>query len=122
MLGQIIAVVDGVYVAGKYQVLAINRGKRHGLVPGQRARRCSTAARTIRDRFDRGEDWTEYTANYDTVRLPDERSGTILLFTVYDRMSYGLVDGVVAGDPPRRLHRAARLRPPRRRHQATSSR
>ena len=32
-----------------------------------------------------------YTANYDRVRLPDERSGTMLLFPVHDRMSYGLV-------------------------------
>jgi hypothetical protein len=32
-----------------------------------------------------------FTANYDKIRLPDERSATILLFTVYDRMSYGLV-------------------------------
>ena len=44
----------------------------------------------VRDRFDR-QDWSAFTANYDKVRLPDERSATIMLFTVYDRMSYGLV-------------------------------
>jgi hypothetical protein len=32
-----------------------------------------------------------YTANYNRVRLPDERSATLMLFQVYDRMSYGLV-------------------------------
>ena len=36
ILGQIVAIVDGIYVAGKYQVVTINRGKRHGLVPGAR--------------------------------------------------------------------------------------
>ena len=44
----------------------------------------------IHDRYDR-LDWTAYTANYDKVRLPDERSATVLVFQVYDRMSYALV-------------------------------
>ncbi len=39
ILGQVIAVVDGVSVAGKYQVLAINRGQRDGLAARRRARR-----------------------------------------------------------------------------------
>jgi hypothetical protein len=90
LLGQIIAVVDGVHVAGKYQVLAINRGARDGLKPGN-ALAVFYRGEEIRDRYSRGEDWMKYTATYDKVRLPDERSATILLFTVYDRMSYGLV-------------------------------
>jgi len=32
-----------------------------------------------------------YTATYDTVQLPKERSGTLMLFQVHDRMSYGIV-------------------------------
>jgi hypothetical protein len=32
-----------------------------------------------------------YTANYRRVRLPDERSATVMLFQVHDRMSYALV-------------------------------
>jgi len=89
ILGQIIAVVDGVQVAGKYQVVAINRGKKHGLAPGN-ALGVFYRGELVRDRFDR-ESWSAFTANYDKVRLPDERSATILLFTVKDRMSYGLV-------------------------------
>jgi len=32
-----------------------------------------------------------FTATYDTVQLPNERSGTVLIFQVHDRMSYGVV-------------------------------
>jgi hypothetical protein len=89
ILGQIVAIVDGIYVAGKYQVVAVNRGKRHGLAPGNLLG-VFYRGEEVRDRFDR-QNWSAYTANYDRVRLPDERSGTIMLFTVKDRMSYGLV-------------------------------
>jgi hypothetical protein len=44
----------------------------------------------IRDRFGR-LDWTSFTANYSKVRLPDERSASVLVFSVHDRMSYALV-------------------------------
>ncbi|HEX9206674.1 MAG TPA: LysM domain-containing protein [Steroidobacteraceae bacterium] len=89
ILGQVIAVVDGVYVAGTYQVVAINRGKRQGLKPGD-ALSVFYRGEEIRDRYDR-LNWSQYTANYDKVRLPDERSATVLVFQVYDRMSYALV-------------------------------
>ncbi len=89
--GQVIAVVDGVHVAGKFQVLAINRGKRDGLEAGN-AVAIFERGELLRDRFDSGSlGWREYSTNYKKVQLPDERSGTILLFSVHDRMSYGLV-------------------------------
>ncbi len=88
--GQVLAVVDGLAVAGRYQVLAINRGKRDGLKPGNVV---AIYARGLEvpDFYSRGRDWTKFTANYDTLPLPDERSGSLLIFTVHDRMSYGLV-------------------------------
>jgi len=89
VLGQVIAIVDGVYVAGKYQVLALNRGKQHGLAPGN-ALGVFYRGEQVRDRFNR-QNWSAFTANYDRVRLPDERSATVLVFQVYDRMSYALV-------------------------------
>jgi hypothetical protein len=89
ILGQIIAIVDGVYVAGTYQVVAINRGKKQGLKPGD-ALGVFYRGEEVRDRFDR-TNWSAWTANYDKVRLPDERSATVLVFQVYDRMSYALV-------------------------------
>jgi len=89
ILGQLIEIVDGVHVAGRYQVVAINRGKKHDLVPGN-VLGVFYRGEFVRDRFDR-TNWSAYTANYDRVRLPDERSATIMLFRVYDRISYGLV-------------------------------
>jgi hypothetical protein len=89
VLGQVIAIVDGVYVAGKYQVLALNRGKKHGLAPGN-ALGVFYRGDEVKDRFNR-QNWSAFTANYDRVRLPDERSATVLVFQVYDRMSYALV-------------------------------
>ena len=89
VLGQIIAIVDGVYVAGRYQVVAINRGKKHGLAPGN-VLGVFYRGEAVRDRYDR-QNWTAYTANYKKVRLPDERSASVLVFKVYGRMSYALV-------------------------------
>jgi hypothetical protein len=86
--GQVLSIVDGLAVAGRYQVLAINRGKRDGLVPGNVV---AIYARGLDVADFRGRDWTRFTANYDTVTLPSERSGSLLLFTVHERMSYGLV-------------------------------
>jgi len=89
VLGQIIAIVDGIYVAGRYQVVALNRGKKHGLAPGN-VLGVFYRGEAVRDRYDR-QNWTAYTANYKKVRLPDERSASVLVFKVYDRMSYALV-------------------------------
>lgn len=88
--GQVLAVVNGLAVGGTYQVLAINRGKRDGLAPGNIVAIFARGL-DVANYYSRGQDWTSFTANYATVKLPDERSATMLLFTVYDRMSYGLV-------------------------------
>jgi hypothetical protein len=89
LLGQVIAVVDGVSVAGKYQVVALNRGQRQGLRAGD-ALGVFYRGELVRDRYNR-QNWSAFTANYDAVRLPDERSATVMVFRVYDRMSYALV-------------------------------
>jgi LysM domain len=89
LLGQVIAVVDGVSVAGKYQVVALNRGQRHGLRAGD-ALGVFYRGELVRDRYNR-QNWSAFTANYDAVRLPDERSATVMVFRIYERMSYALV-------------------------------
>ena len=88
--GEVIAVVDGVHAAGRYQVLAINRGTRDGLAPGN-VLGVFARGEIVRNRFDTSRTWRNMSTSYEKVRLPTERSGTVLLFSVHDRMSYGLI-------------------------------
>ncbi len=91
--GQIMAVVDGVQLIGQYQVVAVNRGVRHGLEVGH-----------VLAIDQRGEVVPDASCRKSTfswcvnkkVQLPDERAGTLLVFKTYDQMSYGLVVNVTA--------------------------
>ena len=88
--GSVIGVVDGVAAAGRYQVIAINRGSKHGLEPGHVVS-IFERGMVIPDRFSRGSDWTRYTATSEKIELPTERSASAMVFQVYDRMSYALI-------------------------------
>ena len=82
--GRIISVLDGVSLIGQYQVVVINRGTRHGLEPGHVLRVWKTGE-VVQDRFAKGRVLGE------KVQLPDESAGTMMVFRIFDRMSYGLV-------------------------------
>ncbi|HEY2808618.1 MAG TPA: LysM domain-containing protein [Steroidobacteraceae bacterium] len=90
--GHIIDVVGGTDLVGQYQVVAINRGKRHGIEPGT-VLAIDEAGYEVSDIYRRtgtiGS--TESKAFAPKVNLPEERVGTVLVFKVYDRMSYALV-------------------------------
>lgn len=105
--GQIMSVVDGVELIGSYQVVAINRGTRHGLAPGH-VLAIDQAGEVVRERANsRVFGMSMGSAFQPRVRLPDERAGTLLVFKTYDRMSYGLIVG--AQDA---IHVADRVRNP----------
>ncbi len=90
--GQIIAVVDGLELIGQYQIVAINRGTRHGIETGH-VLAIDQAGETVRDRY-AGRSFLGArvgSAFAPRVKLPNERAGTMLIFKTYDRMSYGLV-------------------------------
>jgi LysM repeat protein len=103
--GRIIDVVGGTDLVGQWQVVVINRGKRHGLEPGDmlavdeagdtcRPSRCTAA----RDIYRNGSSIIGSTSGFSTdfapvVKLPSERVGTLLVFRVFDRVSYGLIVG-----------------------------
>ncbi len=82
--GSIISVIDGVSLIGQYQIVVINRGTRHGLEPGH-VLRVWQSGEVVRDRFAKGRLLGQ------KVQLPDEPAGTMMVFRIFDRMSYGLV-------------------------------
>ena len=86
--GQIIAVVDGVALIGSYQVVAINRGSKHGLAAGH-VLAIDEKGEVVADGACRQSKWS-FCANK-TIALPSERAGTLLVFKTYDQLSYGLV-------------------------------
>jgi LysM domain len=91
--GRIIDVVGG-NLGGIYQVVAINRGKSQGVEPGS-VLAIMQAGDTVPDIFRNGRDIgsTVSTTFAPKVKLPAERSGTLLIFKSFDRMSYGLIVG-----------------------------
>jgi LysM repeat protein len=83
--GSIISILDGISAIGEYQVAVINRGARHGLEPGH-----------VLIAYQAGEEVVDEVRSggrlrKEKVRLPDEPEGTMMIFSVYDRMSYALV-------------------------------
>jgi len=91
--GHIIAVIDGTQLIGQYQVVVINRGKRHGVDAGV-ILAVDQAGAVVTDR-DAARGWSHlFGTSFDPkVRLPEERGGTILVFKSFDRLSYALVVG-----------------------------
>ena len=90
--GRIISVVDGVSLIGQYQVVVLNRGARNGLAPGD-VLTVFQAGETVRDRFE-GRSFNSTGGGFmggESVTLPDEAAGTVMIFKVYDRIGYALV-------------------------------
>jgi hypothetical protein len=101
--GEIISVVDDTTLIGTYQIVAINRGQRHGLAPGH-VLAVDNAGKVVPDKFHDYRDrsrWGEggrawwRGGSQGTLELPSERAGTLLVFKTYDRMSYGIIVGAV---------------------------
>ena len=93
--GQIMSVVDGVTMIGQYQVVAINRGAKQGLQPGH-VLAIDESGEVVHDKScaQRGQNFCF--GGGPTVRLPNERAGTLLVFKTYDDVSYGLTVSVTA--------------------------
>ena len=77
--GYILDVPRGVSQIGQYDVVTINKGARDGLEIGNVLAVYKTGE-TIRDRV-----------TGDKVKVPDERSGLLMVFRTYEKISYGLV-------------------------------
>ncbi len=91
--GKLISVIDGVTLIGQYKVVALNRGSRDGLEPGH-VLAIEEAGQVVHDRTTANSSAVKASRAFSRkVKLPNERSGTLLVFRVYDRMSFGLVVG-----------------------------
>jgi LysM repeat protein len=95
--GRIISVIDGTQAIGQYQIVVINRGKRHGIDAGH-VLAVDQAGKVVRDVYGKQPGFARYLGGVGTqfspkVKLPDERAGTLLIFKSFDRISYGLVVG-----------------------------
>jgi hypothetical protein len=91
--GQIIAIADEASQVGNYQVVVLNRGQRHGINAG--------VVLAVDQRGEVMHDvWGKRPFGKDVygpvVELPYERAGTLIVFKVFNRVSYGLVIGARA--------------------------
>jgi LysM repeat protein len=95
--GRIISVIDGTQDIGQYQIVVINRGKRHGIDAGH-VLAVDSAGKVVRDVYGKQPGYARFLGGVGTsfspkVKLPDERAGTLLVFKSFDRISYALVVG-----------------------------
>ena len=77
--GVIMSVMGGVTQVGRNSVVVLNRGAANGLILGN-VLAIHKSGSIVRDRI-AGE----------RVLLPSERAGLLMIFRIFDRMSYGLV-------------------------------
>ncbi len=80
--GEIISVFQGVAQIGQYNIVVLNVGEREGVEPGH-----------VLAIYQRGEEVRDPAKiwSWDKVELPDERAGILMVFRVYEKMSYALV-------------------------------
>ncbi len=77
--GEMIAVESGVTQIGQYNVVVINRGDREGLKVGN-VLAVLKSGNLVKD-----------PVTGETVALPDERAGLLMIFQAYEKLSYGLI-------------------------------
>ena len=79
--GQIISLYDALFGVAQYQIVVINRGEDDGMEVGHLLA-TYTQGNTVRDRHPiRGTE---------KVKLPNERSGLVMIFKTFDRVSYAI--------------------------------
>ncbi len=77
--GRIIGVVDGVTMVGQFSSVVLNRGAYDGAEPGQ-VLAVLRQGELVQDPYTK-----------ESIRTPEERSGLLIVYRVFDRVSYGLI-------------------------------
>ena len=80
--GKVISLFDGLFGIAKFQIAVLNLGERDGMEVGHLLA-SYTRGDTVFDRFDPRRE--------DDVKLPDERSGLVMVFRTFKDVSYALV-------------------------------
>jgi hypothetical protein len=84
MAGQIVSIYGEGLNAGQNHIVSLNKGSRDGMERGHVLALWRAGAETV--------DTTD--SRRPTIKLPDERHGTLFVFRVFDRMSYALITSV----------------------------
>jgi len=77
--GKMISVESGVNNIGQYNVVVVNRGAREGIKEGNVLAIYKTGG-LVRDPYTK-----------ENIELPSERAGLMMIFRVFDKISYGLI-------------------------------
>lgn len=110
--GNIIAMIDGLREIGQYSIVVLDRGLKDGVDPGT-VFQVNNRGETVPDNVAREArnlipDVAEYTydnilthtvedngwekkSRWETVTLPDEAAGLLMVFRSFDRVSYGVI-------------------------------
>ncbi|WP_334187275.1 LysM peptidoglycan-binding domain-containing protein [Noviherbaspirillum sp.] len=95
---RIVSVYGGVTQAGQNQIVAINRGKQHGIDVGTVLELYRYGGTVV----DRTQDKSMWSMTREKVKLPDNHYGSLFVFRIFNNVSYGLVmqvqDTVQVGD------------------------
>lgn len=96
---QVISLYDALFGVAQFQIVVVNKGERDGIEVGHLLA-SYTQGDTVRDRYD----------NHSSreVKLPDERSGLVMVFKTFDRVSYALTL-----ESERVIHKNDRLQTPK---------
>ena len=78
---QVVSLYDALFGVAQYQIIVINKGERDGMEVGHLLA-SYTKGKVVRDRYDKNSSRA--------VQLPSERSGLVMIFKTFDRVSYAL--------------------------------
>ena len=88
--GQIISLFDAISSVASYQIVVINRGADAGIEVGHVLATYYKGG-MARDKYLSRKQLKRGEAEKISVSLPNERSGLMIIFRVFDRVSYGLI-------------------------------
>ncbi|MCD6025860.1 MAG: LysM peptidoglycan-binding protein [Solimicrobium sp.] len=81
--GRVVSVYGGVALAGQNQTIAVNLGSKDGIDVGTVLKMYRTG-KTVVDKLD----------NNGLVQIPNEEYGTLFIYRVFNKASYGLIMGI----------------------------